>query len=355
MTLELCSCSRSGGPTGVDSGSRRLVGTIIAMELRQLRYFLAVAEEGRFSRAAARLHLAAPSLSQQIRVLERELRVTLFHRTAQGVVLTPAGEVLLPRARVILAEAAQAREDVPAAGAARREQVSPRVCTMADLVLDGPLRDAALGIPGVEVFATPCPGDDAIEEGRQARAAAAIVWSRSPDQRDLDGVVLGAVVFGVVLPRGHPLAGAQHVPVALLSGETVVMPPRPQFAGVWDGMGSHLLPGGGSVGQVVVEPDQLNAPEAMLRAVAAGAGIAAGILGIADRRGIDGIVVRPLDPALRLGLEAVWRGARGAAGGAPPPLPGRPLSGSAHGHRAARPDRESAGGGVRPLLAAVLL
>jgi LysR family transcriptional regulator, benzoate and cis,cis-muconate-responsive activator of ben and cat genes len=296
-------------------GSRRLVGTIIAMELRQLRYFLAVAEEGRFSRAAARLHLAAPSLSQQIRVLERELRVTLFHRTARGVVLTPAGEVLLPRARVILAEADRAREDVRAAGAARREPVSLRVCTMAELVLDGPLRDAALGILGVEVFATPCPGDDAIEAVRQARADAAIVWSRSPDQRDLDGVVLGAVVFGVVLPQGHPLAGAQQVPVALLSGETVVMPPRPQFAGVWDGMVSHLLPGGATVGQVIVEPNQLNAPEAVLRAVAAGAGIAAGILGIADHRGIEGIVVRPLDPALRLELEAVWR------------APGRPAVG----------------------------
>src|SRR3954451_2891350 len=253
MTLELCSCSRSGRPTGVDCGRRRPVGTIIAMELRQLRYFLAVAEEGRFSRAAARLHLAAPSLSQQIRVLERELRVALFHRTAQGVVLTPAGEVLLPRARVILAEADRAREDVRAAGAARREQVSLRVSTMADLVLDGPLRDAALGIPGIEVFATPCPGDDAIEAVRQARANAAVVWSRSPDQRDLDGVVLGAVVFGVVLPQGHPLAGAQQVPVALLSGETVVMPPRPQFAGVWDGMVSQLLPSLVNVWQVIVE------------------------------------------------------------------------------------------------------
>src|SRR3954468_18506273 len=131
MTLELCSCSPSGRPTGVDSGSRRLVGTIIAMELRQLRYFLTVAEEGRFSRAAARLHLAAPSLSQQIRVLERELRVTLFHRTAQGVVLTPAGEVLLPRARVILAEADRAwswcpGSRSPASGTGRCPPAAPR-------------------------------------------------------------------------------------------------------------------------------------------------------------------------------------------------------------------------------------
>ena len=68
------------------------------MDLRQLRYFLTVAEERRFSAAARRLHIAAPSLSQQIRALERDLRVTLFDRTSRGAELTPAGRVLLERA-----------------------------------------------------------------------------------------------------------------------------------------------------------------------------------------------------------------------------------------------------------------
>jgi DNA-binding transcriptional LysR family regulator len=134
----------------------------LTVELRQLRYFLAVAEERRFARAAQRLHIAAPSLSQQIQTLERELRVTLFVRTPQSVQLTPAGEALVLRARVILAEVDRAREEVRAAGAGRREQLSLRVGTMADLVLDGPLRDTALGIPGVEVSAASSPGDDAV-------------------------------------------------------------------------------------------------------------------------------------------------------------------------------------------------
>ena len=162
------------------------------MDLRQLRYFLTVAEERRFVSAARRLHVAAPSLSQQIRALERDLRVTLFDRTPRGAELTPAGRLLAERARVILAEVDRAREDVRSAGISSREQVTLRVCTMADRVLDGPLRHAALAIDGVEVSVSSARGDDALEAVRQGRADAAIVWNRSHAQRDLAGVVLGS-------------------------------------------------------------------------------------------------------------------------------------------------------------------
>ena len=78
------------------------------MELRQLRSFVAVAEELHFRRAAERLHLAQPSVSQQIRTLEAELGVQLFERNRRGAALTPAGEALLAEARELLARADQA-------------------------------------------------------------------------------------------------------------------------------------------------------------------------------------------------------------------------------------------------------
>ena len=74
------------------------------MDIRQLRYFISVAEEGNFSRAAERLHISQPPLSQQIKALEESLRVTLFVRGRHGARLTRAGEALLVRARSIVSD-----------------------------------------------------------------------------------------------------------------------------------------------------------------------------------------------------------------------------------------------------------
>jgi DNA-binding transcriptional LysR family regulator len=164
-----------------------------------------------------------------------------------------------------------------------------------------------LAIAGAEVFVTSSPGDDAIEAVRQARADAAVLWSRPQKQRDLDGVVLGSVLFGIVVPLGHPLADRAEIMVAALGSESVVMFPLAPFSGVWQRTVDHLLPLGAQPGQVVVEPDLINSPEAMLRAVAAGSGVAPGILGVAEHMDVGGIVALPLDPPLFLDLEVVWR------------------------------------------------
>src|SRR5919201_7158914 len=93
------------------------------MQLHQLRYFLAVAGTRHFTRAAASVHVAQPSLSKQIRTLERELGSPLFSRARGNVTLTPAGETLLPLARRILADVETARREVQDLTGLRRGRV----------------------------------------------------------------------------------------------------------------------------------------------------------------------------------------------------------------------------------------
>src|SRR5258708_33619331 len=93
------------------------------MDLRHLRYFLAVARQQNFSRAAEELHLAQPSLSQQIQQLEQELDVVLFDRSRRQIELTQAGDAFFQRARRLLEEVDDMREEVREVAGARRCQI----------------------------------------------------------------------------------------------------------------------------------------------------------------------------------------------------------------------------------------
>ncbi|MDT0309219.1 LysR substrate-binding domain-containing protein [Streptomyces sp. DSM 44917] len=123
------------------------------MQLQQLRYFAAVAETRHFTRAAEREHVAQPSLSQQIRALERELGAELFHRARGHISLTDAGTALLPLARRILADAETARREVQEVAHLRRGRVrlgaTPSLCAS---LVPGVLRTFRDTYPEVELF-----------------------------------------------------------------------------------------------------------------------------------------------------------------------------------------------------------
>ncbi|WP_340562015.1 LysR family transcriptional regulator [Streptomyces sp. GSL17-111] len=123
------------------------------MQLQQLRYFAAVADTRHFTRAAQREHVAQPSLSQQIRALERELGTELFHRARGHVTLTDAGEALLPLARRILADTETARREVQEVALLRRGRVRlgapPSLCAS---VVPDVLRVFHDRYPGVELL-----------------------------------------------------------------------------------------------------------------------------------------------------------------------------------------------------------
>jgi DNA-binding transcriptional LysR family regulator len=158
------------------------------VELRQLGYFVAVAEELNFGRAAARLHIAGPSLSQQIKALERDLGVRLFDRDRRSVALTAHGEALLPDARALLDQAdALRRRAVGLAGAetVRLGYVSWRP---ADLV------ERVAPVAQLRVDGWVLPSHSQAERVADGSLDLAICWSQAVDlaQLDLHADLLGA-------------------------------------------------------------------------------------------------------------------------------------------------------------------
>lgn len=192
------------------------------MDLRHLRYFLAVAEELSFTAAAKRLNLSQPPLSQQIRDLEAELETPLFERSSRRVELTAAGRGLVDHARAILAQAEQAVEDVRVIGAGRTGMI--RVGTTGTVLL-GPLAGLMAGFaarhPGIAVRVREM-GPVAQVEALKARRVDVIFLRRPPVEPELAAEVAWRERVGVALPVRHPLAARPRLLLRALEGEDMV-------------------------------------------------------------------------------------------------------------------------------------
>ncbi|WP_046387371.1 LysR family transcriptional regulator, partial [Kitasatospora aureofaciens] len=186
------------------------------MELRQLRCFVAVAEELHFGRAAERLLLGQPAVSQQVRRLERELKVELFDRSPRYVRLTPAGERFLPAARDVLSaeDAARALAADLAAPAVLRLGTVTGLAERLDLILDTYQRQA----PGVRVELQSVPVRERLTRLSDGRLDAAFVRGAIPgNSPELRFLPVWDDELVVVLPARHALAQQPEVDLADLA------------------------------------------------------------------------------------------------------------------------------------------
>jgi DNA-binding transcriptional LysR family regulator len=186
---------------------------------RELAYFLAVAEELHFGRAATRLGIAQPALSKTIRQLERRLGVTLFERTSRAVALTEAGRVLTREARVAL--------DAVSAAALRTRRAGirePRLLLAMKASGDGGLLPAILAAYEREPEVLPVEvvfDADSARLLREGRADAALLYAPPDDLRGLDTEILLTEAPVAVLPTAHPLAQRSSLRMADLAGESL--------------------------------------------------------------------------------------------------------------------------------------
>jgi DNA-binding transcriptional LysR family regulator len=208
------------------------------MELRHLRYFVAVAEERHVTRAAERLGIQQPPLSQQIRALERELGVQLFRRRPRGVELTDAGASLLADARRILGEVegAQARARRTARGELGRVAVGFTSSAPFHPFVTRVIRDFRAAHPGVAITLGENGTSELVESLRAERLDVAFVRSAAPETPGLAFHDLLEEPMCAALPARHPLARGARTPLALarLAGEPFVLYRRASGPGLYD-------------------------------------------------------------------------------------------------------------------------
>jgi DNA-binding transcriptional LysR family regulator len=275
------------------------------MELRHLRYFVAVAEELHFRRAAERLHISQPPLSAQIRGLEEELGVELLVRNRRRVELTAAGRALLSAARAILDSVDEAVDLTRRVGRGEVGELSLAFVGSAMYGrLPGFLRAFREAHPGVELVLRELPTSDQLEQLRSGHIDVGVI--RPPvHAQDLLVEEVAHERIVVALPEGHRLAARATLRPTDLAGERFVMLGRRQSPGLHESLAAVMaeVRDVGSAGEIQ-EVDQIHS---VIGLVAAGFGIS--LVGESVAHGErQGIAYRPLrGPAPMVSLALAWR------------------------------------------------
>jgi DNA-binding transcriptional LysR family regulator len=203
-------------------------------ELRRLQYFLAVAQERNFTRAAERLHVAQPALSRQVRLLEQELGVELLHRTTHAFELTEAGAYLLERGPALLSAADELWRGIAsfaagerggvvvASGASASYETAPRL-----------LHELRERHPGIAVT-TEIRSVDAIVAGLGAGTIDLGIVRCPPHGTDLELRTVRQERQGLLVRRDHRLAAGAEVRLEDLADETLLLHPRETNPGHYD-------------------------------------------------------------------------------------------------------------------------
>jgi DNA-binding transcriptional LysR family regulator len=282
------------------------------MELRHLRYFVAVAEELNFSRAAGRVYLSQPALSQQIQKLEGELGVALLHRTKHRVELTEAGQILLEGARRVLVQVEQTTRAAREAGGVERSQLRvgfPEYANhtpVADILQTFQRRYPYVELKEHEMF-TLQQTLQQIGELRDGKLDVGFLLAPVDDDvLELEHVLNIELV--VAIPRDHPLAAQPEVLMRDLAGERIILFSRHFHPGCYDYIVGCCREAGFSPKVAQRNEPQLYSGAATYRMVASGAGVSIVARPVVSDTRPAGVVFRPLrEPTPMLGLVAAWR------------------------------------------------
>jgi DNA-binding transcriptional LysR family regulator len=215
------------------------------VELRQLRYFIAIAEEGNLSRAAKRLNVSQPPLSTQMKRLEDELGVQLLERSNRGVSLTAAGSIFFEETRAVLARLEHAKSKTQEADRGDVGMLSIGFVSIADYgILPPALKNFRSSFPLVEVQLHELTTDAQIRELRAARLDLGIGLA-PVDEPDLEFDRLLREELVLAAPSGHPAAkGDRAIELSALSKESFIVPPRDVAPGLYDLTISHCRSAG---------------------------------------------------------------------------------------------------------------